>query len=85
MLTDKLAWELFGLAGKERMLFSRSSEGAPTPRGGAVSQRALSFLTLFDRIIIHDFSPEAGACAVARQPRPCGSGMKNSLLGVGAS
>src|ERR1044071_7753276 len=57
LLTDKIAWELFGLAARERMLYSSDSkEGTPTPKRGAVSQRALSFLVLFDNIIIHDFS-----------------------------
>ncbi len=56
LLTDKIAWELFGLAARERMLYSSDSkEITPTPIRGAVSQRALSFLVLFDNVIIHDF------------------------------
>ena len=57
LLTDKIAWELFGLAARERMLYSSDAEeSTPTPKHGAVSQRALSFLVLFDNVIIHDFS-----------------------------
>jgi hypothetical protein len=60
LLTDKIAWELFGLAARERMLYSSDTEETtPTPGRGAVSQRALSFLVLFDNIIIHDFSTGA--------------------------
>lgn len=60
MLTDKLAWELFGLAGRERMLYgANANESPPAPRRGTVSQRALSFLVLFDKVIIHDFSDGA--------------------------
>ncbi len=56
LLTDKIAWELFGLAARERMLYSSDAkEIIPTPKRGAVSQRALSFLVLFDNVIIHDF------------------------------
>lgn len=56
LLTDKIAWELLGLAGRERMLYSAGAEATPTPKRGAISQRALSFLVLFDNVIIHDFS-----------------------------
>lgn len=56
MLTDKVAWELFGLAAREHMLYtSDKGENPPIPRRGAVSQRALSFLVLFDKVIVHDF------------------------------
>ena len=57
LLTDKVAWELFGLAARQHMLYT-SDGGAnpPIPKGGAVSQRALSFLVLFDKVIVHDFS-----------------------------
>lgn len=57
LLTDKIAWELYGLAARERMLYSSDAkEITPAPKRGAVSQRALSFLVLFDNVIIHDFS-----------------------------
>jgi len=60
ILADKIAWELFGLAARERMLYSLDAdESTPTPKRGAVSQRALSFLVLFDSVIIHDFSTGA--------------------------
>jgi hypothetical protein len=45
LLTDKIAWELFGLAVRERLLYSSDAEEVtPTPKRGAVSQRALSYL-----------------------------------------
>ena len=60
LLTDKVAWELFGLAARENMLYtSGAGENAPIPHRDAVSQRALSFLVLFDKVIIHDFSEGA--------------------------
>lgn len=60
LLTDKVAWELFGLAARERMLYtSDAGENPPVPQRGAVSQRALSFLVLFDKVIVHDFSEGA--------------------------
>jgi len=57
LLTDKVAWELFGLAARERLLFrSEPQDNAPIPKRGAVSQRTLSLLVLFDKITVHDFS-----------------------------
>ncbi len=39
------------------MLYSSDAEeSTPTPKRGAVSQRALSFLVLFDSVLLHDFS-----------------------------
>jgi hypothetical protein len=56
LLTDKVAWQLFGLAARENMLYtSGAGENPPIPHRGAVSQRALSFLVLFDKVIVHDF------------------------------
>ena len=60
LLTDKVAWELFGLAEREHMLYtSDAGKNLPIPKRGAVSQRALKFLVLFDKVIIHDFSEGA--------------------------
>lgn len=60
LLTDKVAWELFGLAAREHMLYtSGAGDNPPIPQRGAVSQRALSFLVLFDKVIVHDFSEGA--------------------------
>ena len=60
LLTDKVAWELFGLAARERVLYtSHAGDNPPVPQRGAVSQRALSFLVLFDKVIVHDFSEGA--------------------------
>jgi hypothetical protein len=57
LLTDKIAWELFGLASRERLLYlADAHDSAPIPMRGPVSQRTLSLLVLFDKIIIHDFS-----------------------------
>lgn len=57
LLTDKIAWELFGLAARERLLYrSDAQDVAPIAKRGAVSQRTLSLLVLFDKIIVHDFS-----------------------------
>ena len=47
MLTDKLAWDLFGLAGRERMLYSASTEQLPpSPRRGtrSANERRCRFL-----------------------------------------
>lgn len=60
MLTDKLAWDLFGLARRERMLYSPSPEELPpSPRRGVLSQRTLSFLVLFDKVFVHEFGDGA--------------------------
>jgi hypothetical protein len=60
LLTDKVAWELFGLASREHMLYtSGAGDSPPIPQRGAASQRALSFLVLFDKVIVHDFSEGA--------------------------
>lgn len=60
LLTDKVAWQLFGLAAQDHLLYSSDArESPPTPQRGAVSQRVLSFLVLFDKIIVHDFSEGA--------------------------
>jgi hypothetical protein len=57
LLTDKIAWELFGLAARERMLYSSDPKSnTPVPQRGIVSQRTLSLFVLFDKIIVHDFS-----------------------------
>lgn len=60
LLTDKVAWQLFGLAAREQMLYTSSAgDNPPIPQRGAASQRALSFLVLFDKVIVHDFSEGA--------------------------
>jgi hypothetical protein len=49
LLTDKVAWQLFGLADREHVLYtSGEGENPPIPQRGAISQRTLSFLVLFD-------------------------------------
>jgi hypothetical protein len=42
LLTDKIAWQLFGLAAREQMLYTSAGEDPPIPRRGALSQHALS-------------------------------------------
>ena len=60
MLTDKLAWDLFGMAAREQMLYrANTGELPPSPRRGAFSQRTLSYLVLFDKIFVHEFGDGA--------------------------
>jgi hypothetical protein len=57
LLTDKIAWELFGRAARERRLYRSDAAEIPPPlKRGVASQRALAFLVLFDNVMIHDFS-----------------------------
>lgn len=47
MLTDKLAWQLFGQAGKEGLLYrTEGSDDAPKRGRGPIAQHALAFLVL---------------------------------------
>lgn len=56
LVTDRLAWQLFAEAAREKLLFVRSSsEETPHARSGVAGQRALSLLVLFDRLVIHEF------------------------------
>ena len=56
LVTDGLAWEIFGAAAREQLLFTNApGEQAFRRRPGAAAQRALSLLVLFDRLVIHDF------------------------------
>lgn len=58
LATDRFAQELFASAAKEQMLFFRSPRTElPTTVGGLSSQRALSLVVLFDRILIHELGP----------------------------
>ena len=57
LLTDKMAWGLFGLAATDRLLYtSDATDNVPTATRGLARQRTLSLLVLFDKIIVHDFS-----------------------------
>jgi hypothetical protein len=57
LVTDSLAWEIFGAAARDRLLFVRAAGDEPRPsRRKLISQRALSLIILFDRLVIHDFS-----------------------------
>jgi hypothetical protein len=60
LLTDKLAWELFGLAARDRLLYRTGADDEPpTPQRRSLGQRALSLLVLFDKVLVHDFSEGA--------------------------
>jgi hypothetical protein len=57
LVTDRLAWELFGAAANERLLFSRPTSQESLPKtGGLTRQRALSLLILFDQLVLHDIN-----------------------------
>jgi hypothetical protein len=56
LVTDQLAWEIFGAAALEKLLFLRDpGDEKPRARAGRAGQRALSLIVLFDRLFIHDF------------------------------
>jgi hypothetical protein len=58
LVTDRLAWEIFCVAAREKLLFVQSpGEPPPRARRGTAGQRALSLLVLFDRLLIHDYGP----------------------------
>jgi hypothetical protein len=55
LVTDRLAWEIFGAAAQEKLLFVRQpDEQRPQTWPGAARQRALSLLVLFDSLILHE-------------------------------
>jgi hypothetical protein len=57
LVTDRLAWEIFGAAAQERSLFvPPGGEEAPRTRRGPTRQRALSLLVLFDQVVIYDLN-----------------------------
>jgi hypothetical protein len=57
LVTDSLAWEIFGAAARDRLLFVRAAGDEIRPsRRKLISHRALSLIVLFDRLVIHDFS-----------------------------
>src|SRR5580698_7050038 len=56
LVTDGLAWEIFSAASRDQLLFVRP----PGQQGfrkslGTTTQRALSLIILFERLVIHDF------------------------------
>jgi hypothetical protein len=56
LVTDRLAWEVFGAAAQERLLFTRQSdEQQPHTRPGTARQRALTLLVLFDSLVVHEY------------------------------
>ena len=60
LVTDRLAWDIFGAAALEKFLFlGDPSEQAPQRRAGMARQRALSLIVLFDRLLIHEFGKGA--------------------------
>jgi hypothetical protein len=57
LITDNLATSFFAVAEKEGLLYSRTGEKVPVRRvSGAILQRILSLIVLFDKIIVHDSS-----------------------------
>lgn len=57
LVTDRLAWAIFSLAARERLLFVQTpGDQHPHTEPGTVSQHALSLLILFDHLVIHDFN-----------------------------
>ena len=60
LVTDRLAWEIFGAAAAEELLFlGGPGEQRPQRRAGIAGQRALSLIVLFDRLLIHEFGKGA--------------------------
>src|SRR5437773_749645 len=61
LITDAVAWTLFGLAQKESLLYTAQGEHfsgrPPTSRD---RQAVLSLLVLFDKLVVHDLSPGHG-------------------------
>jgi hypothetical protein len=61
LVTDGVAWALWGMAQQESLLYTAHGAGfegrlpSPTAR-----QAALSLLILFDRLVVHDFTPGSG-------------------------
>jgi hypothetical protein len=56
LVTDLLAWEIFGAAAVEKLLFvGDPRDQVPRKGAGLAAQRALSLIVLFDRLLIHDF------------------------------
>lgn len=62
LVTDGMAWTLFGLAQKEGLLYTAQGEGfsGRSPRRRE-RQAALSLILLFDKLIVHDLSPGTGS------------------------
>ena len=62
LVTDGIAWALFGLAQKEGLLYTAQGEGfsgrLPSRRE---RQAALSLILLFDKLLVHDLSPGSGS------------------------
>lgn len=57
LVTDNLAWQIFGAAAREKFLFVRDAADEPAVSSRTLAgQKALSLIILFDRLVIHDFS-----------------------------
>jgi len=60
LVTDRLAWEIFGAAARDQLLFVKTpGEQIFRRTFGTAMQRALSLIVLFDRLVIHDFGEGA--------------------------
>ena len=63
LVTDALAWTLFGLAQREGLLYTAGGEGSSGRHAKPKDcQAALSLLVLFDKLVVHDLSPPANGC-----------------------
>ena len=72
LVTDRLAWEIFGAAALEKLLFlGHPSEPPPQKRAGFAGQRALSLIVLFDRLLIHEFGDGYVSLAGSGEGRNC--------------
>lgn len=61
LITDGVAWTLFGMAQQEGLLYTKDGEGfTGRPPSRRDRQAALSLLVLFDKLLVHDHSPGPG-------------------------
>jgi hypothetical protein len=61
LLADGMAWALFGLAQKEGLLYTSNGESFPGHYLKSKDRQAvLSLIILFDKLVVHDLSPNSG-------------------------
>lgn len=61
LITNGVAWTLFGIAQQEGLLYTRDGEGFTGRRPSRKDrQAALSLMILFDKLVVHDLSPSPG-------------------------
>jgi len=60
LVTDALAWTLFGIAQREGFLYTPGGEGfCERPTKPKDRQAVLSLFVLFDKLVVHDLNPGA--------------------------